>query len=168
MSQKRPCPPQLLLALISQAATIVVATCHVGLTAQKERRGRRERGGGGRERAGKWNGLSLSLSLLPSSSSSHAESALLFGGSTAAAATSKSWLDLIPSNFYCTWKGTVSSCTDLDKQNENTYLICSGEAAISDISYLAIWLKSNLSVLKDIHSKDIQRNIIKCMVPLSA
>ena len=112
--------------------------------------------------------LSLSLSLLPSSSSSHAESALLFGGSTAAAATSKSWLDLIPSNFYCTWKGTVSSCTDLDKQNENTYVICSGEATISDISYLAIWLKSNLSVLKEIHSKDIQRNIIKCMVPLSA
>ena len=132
MSQKRPCPPQLLLALISQAATIVVATCHVGLTAQKERRGRRERGGGGGRESWKMKrpfslSLSLSLSLLPSSSSSHAESALLFGGSTAAAATSKSWLDLIPSNFYCTWKGTVSSCTDLDKQNENTYLICSGE-----------------------------------------
>ena len=64
VSQKRPCPPRLFLALIAQAGTIVVATCHVGLTAQKERREREGEREKRRELENETAFLSLSSPLL--------------------------------------------------------------------------------------------------------
>ena len=84
---------QLLIARSAQGTTSVGVTCHVGLTVL------------GRELENEtaflspWTHFPL---LFPH------RKCFAPWWQPAATATSKSWLDLIPSNFYCTWQITVS------------------------------------------------------------